>query len=462
MQIGKKRMLIVYFFGITLLMFSIMLPEALYEKCILLNGPQGMDKTVVQLKLTGRMNGKLTPAGIKKVAKELDTAAYTYTAVNPLLTVNLKSNLLAVNAKITGTNSRLPEFRKMDFMEGSFFTGAAETEDRNVAVIDDALAWNLFRTYKAVGKTIEINGQKFKVTGIFKRDRSVIGKLCRDELPEVLMPAQKLFNIDKNARIISLQFAVNAESTMDGAANEIERTLLASGLNKDEFIIEEYKMESALLKQTPQIIVFLLGCFIILLFAGGSIRTVRAIMAHFRSNCRNNDVFKVIAENWYYPARESVKVIVWIAAGIAIFTAIRFKLFIPLQYIPEELTDISFFLNMIGSGIQEGLQGQLYVKDSTALILECTRFLSGITAFPAAIAGIFSINLSLHVLAKYFSLSRLTLFSGIIASISFAAAAVSAEALGLVLSLNIVHVLVVWAFIYVILQNKKYKTEGMN
>ncbi len=79
------------------------------------------------------------------------------------------SEFASANGQIIGVEPQFNEIRFLPLKQGRWFNAMDETQRRNVIVLGDELARNLFPGRPAVGTTVLLNGIRFEVIGGLKR-----------------------------------------------------------------------------------------------------------------------------------------------------------------------------------------------------------------------------------------------------------------------------------------------------
>lgn len=460
MKTGKQA-LVPLFGGIFLLLLCVIMPGSLTQKGVWLNGDIGMNKAVVTVKKSSPPAGPgLTPREIKKLAGSLGTKEFTYNARPALSRVPVKAGGAGVMAEVTGTNPMLPRFHRMNMLSGSFFTETAETEGADVAVIDDRLAWDAFRTENAVGETLELYGRRFRITGVVKRDASVLSKLTDNGLPQVFIPGERLFELDSGALIPVFEVRTEDPGTLDNNRRLISAALQEAGENPSGYGIVDFNIQRALLEQRPGILVFILGCVIILLLAVWIRRVLKGLVPALRQECRTDYLTGVIRKNARRTGIAAMKVLAALTAMLFVAAGIRFSLYIPPTLIPEELIDISFYFGLIREGIRNGLENQGYVAGTAEMLLNRLGMLTGWPLAIAGAAGLLSAYAGFGRLKLLrIQIHRLSLACGLFMLLSLMLLAAAAGALGLPFRPETTDILIVWAFVYINLWFYQYKSE---
>ncbi len=130
---------------------------------------------------------------------------------------DIRGNVIAVT----------PEFMEIDagdIVEGRFFTRPEEEAGRPVAVIDSSAARDLFAPAGAVGKTLRIGDQAFKVVGVYKEPANLFAQLGGHRVFVPFRAGEK--HLMKNARFITFEhlmgFVVKAKSAA-GLINAVDQ-----------------------------------------------------------------------------------------------------------------------------------------------------------------------------------------------------------------------------------------------
>jgi putative ABC transport system permease protein len=73
-----------------------------------------------------------------------------------------------IESMVKHTDGEFWRVMQFDFLEGGPFTGEDDRDARFVAVINEATRDKMFDGQPAVGKTLEVDGQRFRVTGVVR------------------------------------------------------------------------------------------------------------------------------------------------------------------------------------------------------------------------------------------------------------------------------------------------------
>ena len=169
----RKFFTAVSLFGVSFTLVVLLIAMAMIDQEFV---PQGVEKnldrtyTVRGVRLVGKDWVMQTPAGYKfldRYVKRLETpelvSAFGKHAKVASYQGGIKREL---NLKRTdGEYWRILDF---EFLEGAPFTPADEREARFVAVVNESTRRHFFGSTPALGKPIEVDGQRFRVTGVVR------------------------------------------------------------------------------------------------------------------------------------------------------------------------------------------------------------------------------------------------------------------------------------------------------
>lgn len=135
------------------------------------------------------------------------------TAYQSLLPVVLKQRDASISKIDTptvaiGVTAQYIQLEHLQMVAGSFIVEQAVQEERNVVVISEEVAIKLFRTTNVVGKTLECNGQRYKIVGVYKKEKHIWESICDTGNEEIFIPiTDKMFEeVDAKQLIINKQY----------------------------------------------------------------------------------------------------------------------------------------------------------------------------------------------------------------------------------------------------------------
>ena len=461
----RKAVWVLTFSGILLVLSFIILGGALVEQCVRLNGAYSMQKVLVSGKNQADPQGKnsFSIDDIKRLKKELSIKDISYTARSGLVDTSISSGSTAFSVRLIGTDYMYPTFSGLNLEEGSFITQKQEEEGVMVAIIDEELAWDIFRTKNATGKTIDIFGAAFRVIGVMEKDDSIIGKLTDDGLRSVYIPASVMLELDTTAHITDLQIKTADANTRDQNTTDVSAAIRQIGKNPSNYNINDYNLKLALMKQKPLLLVFIIGIASMLMLLSHVKNLIKEIYFLIRDRCKADYFSNVIKHNLKGIGHCILEMALSLTGIVLIWIGIRFTLYIPPQNIPDELINISYYSDLIKAAIQEGIQNRGYVAPQAELIFNTVNMLLNVLFYISVVLGFLLLYSGFREL-KILSMNsnRVTIILGSLFILSIGISAAMASWSGLPFMLDAKSMLVAWAFIYINFIIKRKESDVKN
>jgi putative ABC transport system permease protein len=169
--------------------------------------------------LGSRQSLKLADAeAISRQAPSVEQVAPEYSGRGQLKYLNQNTN-----STILGTTPEYMPVRNFQLAQGRFLTSADLKQRAKVVVLGDTVRETLFGEARPVGKTLKVNGQNFRVVGVFRAKGGGGGRSPDDQVYVPITTAmRRLFGVD---HISSMGVQAVSEDRMGTALNEVEALL---------------------------------------------------------------------------------------------------------------------------------------------------------------------------------------------------------------------------------------------
>lgn len=447
----RKAVLILTFTGILMVLSFIILGKALVEQCIQLNGAYSMQKVLVSEKKQADQKGEnsFSIDDINRLEKELSTKDISYTAQSGMASTSAGYRDNAYPVSLTGIDYLYTRFCGLILEEGNYITQKQEEEGAMVAVIDEELAWEIFKTDKVIGKTIDIFNAAFTIVGVVEKESSIIGKLTDDGLPEVYIPALVMLELDITARITGFQIKTADANTLDQNTAEVSAAIRQIGKDPSSYNISDYNLKLTLMKQKPLLLVFILGTASMLILLSHVKNLIKEVYFLIKDRCKTDYFSNVIKHNLKGIWLCVLEMTLSLTGIVLIWIGIRFTLYIPPQNIPDELINISYYSDLIKAAIQGGIQNRGYVAPQAELIINVSDMLLNLFFCISFILGPLILYAGLRELKEFnIDSSKLIPLLGLLFILSMGILTAAAFLLGLPYATDVKGVLVAWAFIF--------------
>lgn len=248
--------------GIFILSFSILAGSSIVQKYIQINGTYGTGK--ISVNLTDSASQKNNGLTLDEI-KHLQQFSYNNTDIGCAheaiaIAAYGKSQ---VKANLMGISEKYSRFHKVSLLSGSFISPGSK--DEMAAVVDEALAYELFGSRNVVGMYIELYGRKFRIIGVAETEESIIQAMTSNGYGHIWIAVEQMLRLDEKFRITFLEIRVDHKGTTGRNIEGVEEALAAMGKTPSGYKIMDHNIELILLKEKARIITFVCGAAIIVL-----------------------------------------------------------------------------------------------------------------------------------------------------------------------------------------------------
>ena len=437
------------FIGILFLLAGAVLGNSVVEKLADSYGLYSTNKVVISVTKEAASNkdNLFTLEDMKKLSTQPRTGEPA-AAAESFKPVKYGNGNVAAN--IRGVSFNYSCFLTLDIIEGSFLSKADEEEASQVAVIDEELAMELFKTRKVIGNEIEIYGRIFKIIGVTAKDSSILGLLADQKEPLVYIPVNVMLELDQEAGISSIQVRTFEKDLLGRNEDIVSDALRAIGRNPSNYIIEDYSIKEYFMRQKTQLAVFVPGLALILTLAVLLKNSVKRLVLMVSSECKTDYFINVFRMHKARILAELTRTVLMMGGILAVWSGISFRLFIPQNYIPDELTDMSYYIDLLKDSILQNNSRIGYLPPIEEIMLVNAQNMLDWIFYPALIAGIPLIIIGFYQLKlKKTSISILAPASSVMTIAAIAALSLAAIAAGMPLSFNTKGLLVLFAFVFI-------------
>lgn len=387
------------YFGIFVVINAALAGISIYNKNVDMNGRQGMDKISVKV-IEKHGEVYFTRNDIEDLKKNLETQdmAYSSTAES---SITYKSGIY--KTKIVGVNYRYNEFNDIRIKFGSFFTSIDEKNETNTVIIGSDLALDIFNTDKVIGREIEIFGKGFKIIGVYEyhgaRDRNgaagknIIEWLTDDGIPCIYIPVDVLMQYGNTLGIDSLQVNIGSGGTLDDNEDKVKAAVQGLGKNISSYKVTDINKIGVLLKELPQLLVFIMGCIVILYILGYARSKFSALLLKIKKDLKELYFLNAVKKYIRDLIALALTILGILILLIVVWRTIKFDLYIPSEYIPEDITDLRYYSDIIKDKVIQYNSEAGFIPDITeirahiSLCIEQLLFLLSLSGLAAIYLG---------------------------------------------------------------------------
>jgi hypothetical protein len=287
--------------------------------------------------------------------------------------VTLQNKWNSVQADVRGVNSEFFKFNSTSLLRGRLLSKEDVDKESNVIVIDEELAGKLFNSTDVLGRNIKIYDQEFKIVGVIAEENSVIDSFLYDGKPSLYMPITSFEDAKGASNIVTIEVNTDNQS-------KVEAAIRNAGKNSSSYNFFELSKEEKLVSQNNKIILFILGTLLI-------IKLIGLLKATFD---RGLYLFKTVSEkevlkSMIYPTAMAIVLILLI---VGIWYIIRFQITIPKEYVPSDMPNLKFYMELFKNIAMEKNQRLGYIASRNELRFETVKSISSILTLIAIFVGI--------------------------------------------------------------------------
>ncbi|HEY4248023.1 MAG TPA: ABC transporter permease [Lacunisphaera sp.] len=174
------------------------------------------------------------------IADNPDSALKLAVPTENTLTTLIRGENRLNNIWTLGTTADYSRITRSDMKEGRFFSDFEAQSGSNVAVVGFDVADALFPSESAVGKTIQIRDQNFKILGVMARQGSFLGLFSWDSM--LAMPIttyRRYYRVDDNGEVRVQVDSTRMQDARDELTGLMRRIRQLNPEQKDNFSINE-------------------------------------------------------------------------------------------------------------------------------------------------------------------------------------------------------------------------------
>lgn len=364
----------IVFAGMLLLVAGGGLSEALLSQWRGMSGPLALDTLTVNVDLAADPAGsaRLSVREAEKLAEAWERpVAYSARTLSAVST-----EARSAEADVIGVGGQTDRFANLWLYSGGSIAGRSVEEHAKVAAVSSQLAEQLFGTRNVVGMTVRLMGATFKIVGVYEPSDSLLGWMTDNGKPDLLVPVTTLIDLNPSLRIDTVRLAAGPASAVSGI-EEARAALTALGKPPSRYRIVNYAVEQDWVGQKPKLLLAAAGAAAILLCASLAAGRLKRAVARVRTGLATEDWSDVVRRHRAELAADAAAVVALAVCAAGLWIAIRHRMYIPAEFVPEELIDWSFYRDKWLEWWQQQVGSMGYVASPDELIYERVNMLVG-------------------------------------------------------------------------------------
>lgn len=345
--------------GIFLLIFNTLWGASVVSEYNEINGPYGTGKVSVNLLNNREQQGKnaFTLDEIKHLQEfYFKNADMAYASTDESSAVYEDNR---TKANVCGVSDRYGMFHQIGMKTGSFITKGNSNE--MVAVVDEELAIALFNNTNVVGMYIELYGHRFRIIGVTAAEGSAVRTLADNGYGSVYIPVEYMLEYNTNSRITAFETRTEYAGTTGRNISSMKEALASIGKDPSNYKLIDWNTQKILLEEKAWMIVFISGAGIIILLLKLFKKGVADIYGTVNSALEANYFREALKLKHVKLCLLILEAAAALVLAYAVWDAVKFSLYVPPEYIPDELIDMGFFHNLFESLAHARVQNAGYI-----------------------------------------------------------------------------------------------------
>lgn len=358
--------------GMLLILGSMGLISSVLAEWEQASGIRQLDKLVLNVNANLPNAEGLQLQDAEQLAKKWSPQGIAYSAEAQEKVLAGSSSVLA---DVFGVSGNYNQFASFSMKTGSSITQQAVDEHSRIAVLSEWTADKLFRSASVIGKEIELYGAKFTIIGVYDDRDSLLMQLGDDGIADVWIPVTAMLDLRQESRIGHIELAVKPEGTIR-AETEAANALRAIGINPAEFRINNEVLAHRQLAQLPNLLLFVCGIAAIYLLGRLMLRLWREQIKSIQHQHLTEDLPDIVKHQRYKLLTCLFASAVMAACAAWIWQHIRFRFYISPEWLPEQLIEVSFYLEKLKSVWQQQAAQAGYIPSAQERLTTAARELS--------------------------------------------------------------------------------------
>ncbi|WP_171685003.1 ABC transporter permease [Paenibacillus planticolens] len=255
---------------------------------------------------------------------------------------------VSVLCDVFGVSGDYSQFTSFPMRSGSTISQKAVDEHSRVAVLSERTADKLFRSRSVVGKQIKLFDTNFTITGVYADRESLLKQLSDDGIADIWIPVTAMLDVRPESRIQHMQLAVHSEGAVRAETDAVNG-LRALGMNPANFRIDNEVLRYRQLAQLPKLLLFGCGTAAIYMLVRLIIRLWGEQITSFRRRRLIEEFSNIVKHKRYTLLFCIIATLAAAACTALIWQQIRFRFYIAPEWLPEELIQVSFYVDKLRS-----------------------------------------------------------------------------------------------------------------
>lgn len=241
------------------------------------------------------------------------------------------------------------KFEKINLLKGNKFTKEDVGSGNKLVIISDTLSVKLFKSIDTIGYSVKINGDIYKIAGIYEKDKTFINRISDDPKEKIYMPYSSVNKpLSKSVQVFDVHSSKLRENQIGHELKKVVKDKLVNynTLEKSNYIKFSF--------QSIRIALFLIACILVFIIAMYLVNVIKETVTFFKTRLRNGYIKEIIKNNKLQILIRVLKVSCSIAACILLIYFFSFNVVTVDKFVPNgsNIFNITFYKKIIISYFQ--------------------------------------------------------------------------------------------------------------
>ena len=370
-------------------------------------------------------------------------------------------------AALVMTDSLYAGFSGLDIIKGSFFSQDACISGKNLAIISEATAKELYASRDIIGSDIIISGVRYRIAGVYREKKNLLTFLGNDGKNKVYIPLLSTGN-GRNQPLDTIYIAGETIEKDAFRLHNLEVALSEKlGVFPSEMKISDYYGFQLTIEGIQAFCVFCIGLYILWVAFTGILKLVKSTYRLINKSRDSNYLLDAVRDCRYDILKAIGLMLLELGMAVAAFTAIKFTLYLPSSIIPQEnIFDLGFYAQKMKEAlIASNLSVYYYptrlmTVGNAALATELVLLAVFVVSFMAALSQIKLLRLHDNYALGTIAAFAVAIAAALVLSLIFALVCGFAVTIAIKQSIVVIAAAILYSFRGSLLNNEAVNKSG--
>lgn len=268
----------------------------------------------------------------------------------------------ALHVKVDLTDEAYFSYSGLKITQGAYFGADALKYGRNVAVISEKMAEQLFMSLNAVGNEIRLFDESYVIVGLYRKSETLTSFIGSDGYERIYVPFtshKDMENLPINTVFIQDKSLIKEKFKQNTIGNILIEEI---GIDVSAYRIIDYYRSETMVSQWLELFLFIVAIWIGIMLLKAVGMVMQKIIPLTRNYLKENYFFEFIRKKYLFLISFAGAILLLLGGAVVIFMYARPHIFIPEKYIPQDnIFDMGFYLDRIKDAVYSANAMRTYV-----------------------------------------------------------------------------------------------------